>query len=213
MGVKHTVLPDGQPPTVAFTVLAQLCGPKANETEMGAALFTKNGEGRNFDFDLTLDRQKASSSVKTLGLKPERPTRGKMFQPICQLPSRSSSTSQSYRYLMIVQRLAYVSHSSPPCSSIWPTLRSKLIENCILVCKSGLPSMTWSSLEMRLDNQQIDIPIIDTTHHVIIRSNHQCNNQASRSFNHLFGNNQRRQIPSFVDRVEDSKLLTRYSKT
>ena len=24
MGVKHTVLPDGQPPTVAFTVLAQL---------------------------------------------------------------------------------------------------------------------------------------------------------------------------------------------
>ena len=27
MGVKHTVLPDGQPATVAFTVLAQLCGP------------------------------------------------------------------------------------------------------------------------------------------------------------------------------------------
>ena len=50
MGVKHTVLPDGQPLTVAFTVLAQLCGPKANETEMDAALFTKNGEGRNFDF-------------------------------------------------------------------------------------------------------------------------------------------------------------------
>ena len=51
MGVKHTVLPGGQPPTVAFTVLAQLCGPKANETEMGAALFTKDGDGRNFDFD------------------------------------------------------------------------------------------------------------------------------------------------------------------
>ena len=51
MGVKYTVLPDGQPPTVALNVLAQLCGPKANETEMGAALFTKNGEGRNFDFD------------------------------------------------------------------------------------------------------------------------------------------------------------------
>ena len=51
MGVKRTLLPDGQPPTVAFTVLAQLCGPKANETEMGAALFTKNGERRNFDFD------------------------------------------------------------------------------------------------------------------------------------------------------------------
>ena len=38
MGVKHTVLPDGQSPTVAFTVLAQLCGPKAHETEMGAIL-------------------------------------------------------------------------------------------------------------------------------------------------------------------------------
>ena len=48
--MKHTVLPDGQPPppTVAFTVLAQLCGPKANETEMGAALFTTNGEEGTF---------------------------------------------------------------------------------------------------------------------------------------------------------------------
>ena len=50
MGVERTVLPDGQTPTVAFTVLAQLCGPKANEMEMSAVLFTKNGEGRNFDF-------------------------------------------------------------------------------------------------------------------------------------------------------------------
>ena len=33
MGVKHTVLPDGQPPTVPLIVLAQLCGPKANESE------------------------------------------------------------------------------------------------------------------------------------------------------------------------------------
>ena len=48
MGVKHAVLPDGQPQTVAFNVHAQQCGLKANETEMGAALFTKNGEGRNF---------------------------------------------------------------------------------------------------------------------------------------------------------------------
>ena len=48
--VKHTVLPDGQPPSVACTMLAHLCSPKANETEMGATLFTKNGEGRNFDF-------------------------------------------------------------------------------------------------------------------------------------------------------------------
>ena len=47
MKAKHTVLPNGQPPTVAFIVLAQLCGPKANEMEMGATLFTKNGEGRN----------------------------------------------------------------------------------------------------------------------------------------------------------------------
>ena len=51
MAVKQKVIPDGQPPTVAFTVFAQLCGPKANETEMGAVLFTKNGEGMNFDFD------------------------------------------------------------------------------------------------------------------------------------------------------------------
>ena len=50
MGVKHSVLPDGQPPAVAFTVLAQLCGPKADETEMGATLFTNDDEGRNFDF-------------------------------------------------------------------------------------------------------------------------------------------------------------------
>ena len=41
MGVTQTVLPDGQPPTVAFTVLAKLCGPKANETEMGATLSTE----------------------------------------------------------------------------------------------------------------------------------------------------------------------------
>ena len=55
--MKHTVLPDGQPPTVALTVFAQLCDPKAKETEMGAAFFTNNGEGRNFDFDfLTLPR-------------------------------------------------------------------------------------------------------------------------------------------------------------
>ena len=33
------------------TVLAQLCGPKANATEMVAALFTKNVEGSKFDFD------------------------------------------------------------------------------------------------------------------------------------------------------------------
>ena len=52
MVAKHAVLPGGQPSTVAFTVVAQLCGLTANETEMGVALFTKNGEGRNFDFSL-----------------------------------------------------------------------------------------------------------------------------------------------------------------
>ena len=62
MGVKHTVLSDGQPETVAFTVLAQLCFPKANEKEMGAALFTKNGEGRNFDFS---DLKRTDSNVMT----------------------------------------------------------------------------------------------------------------------------------------------------
>ena len=52
MRVKHTVLPDGQPQTVAFTVLVvQRCGPKADESEMGAALFNKNGYGRTFDFE------------------------------------------------------------------------------------------------------------------------------------------------------------------
>ena len=49
-GMKHTVLRDGQPLTVAFAVLAYLCGPKGNETETGTALFIKNGEGRNFNF-------------------------------------------------------------------------------------------------------------------------------------------------------------------
>ena len=50
MGVKHAMLPDGQPPTVAFTVLAQLRSLNDNETEMGATLFTKNGEGRNLHY-------------------------------------------------------------------------------------------------------------------------------------------------------------------
>ena len=40
---------------LAFSVLAQLCGPKANESEMGVALFTKNDEERNFDVDFDFD--------------------------------------------------------------------------------------------------------------------------------------------------------------
>ena len=35
----------------AFTVLAKVCSPKANETEVGVALLTENGEGRNFDLE------------------------------------------------------------------------------------------------------------------------------------------------------------------
>ena len=54
MGVNHTVLPGDQPQTVAFTLLAQLCGQKAKESEMGAALFTKNGEGRTLTFFIIL---------------------------------------------------------------------------------------------------------------------------------------------------------------
>ena len=50
MGVNQIALPDGQPSTVAFNVLTQLCDPKANETKMATALFTKNGEGWNFDY-------------------------------------------------------------------------------------------------------------------------------------------------------------------
>ena len=44
------MLPNGQSPTVAFTLLAQLCGPKANETEIGTAFFNKNDEGRTMTF-------------------------------------------------------------------------------------------------------------------------------------------------------------------
>ena len=60
MGVKHTVLPDGQPPAVAFAVLAQLCDLKANEAELGAAISNKNGEGRT----LTLTLKSKHDSLK-----------------------------------------------------------------------------------------------------------------------------------------------------
>ena len=57
-GVKHRVLPVGQALTVAFIVLAQLCGLQAIETEMDVATFIKNGEGRtlNLSFDFALQR-------------------------------------------------------------------------------------------------------------------------------------------------------------
>ena len=44
-------------PTVAFTVLAQRCGQKANEREMVVTLLTKNSEGRNFDSDFLKQKQ------------------------------------------------------------------------------------------------------------------------------------------------------------
>ena len=58
MEVKYTVLPAYQPLTLAFTVVAQLCDPKANELEMGLTLLSKNGEGRrrSFDFDFWEER-------------------------------------------------------------------------------------------------------------------------------------------------------------
>lgn len=37
MGVRHSVLAEGQPWTVALAMLAQLCAPKVNGTEVGAA--------------------------------------------------------------------------------------------------------------------------------------------------------------------------------
>ena len=47
---KHTVLPDGQPPTVSFNVLPLLCGPQASEAEMGATSFTKVATEGTFTF-------------------------------------------------------------------------------------------------------------------------------------------------------------------
>ena len=48
MGVKNIVFLEGLAPTVAFNVLTQVCFLNENEAEMAAALFTKNGEERNF---------------------------------------------------------------------------------------------------------------------------------------------------------------------
>ena len=52
IGVEHTVLPDGQPPTAAFTVLAQLYGLKANESEINAAIFTNMAKGKTLSVDI-----------------------------------------------------------------------------------------------------------------------------------------------------------------
>lgn len=49
MGVKHPVLPDDKPLSVAFIVLTHLYGPKVQEIEIGAAKIPQNVEGRNFD--------------------------------------------------------------------------------------------------------------------------------------------------------------------
>ena len=64
MGVKHTVLPDGQPPTVAFTVLAQLCDHRANKMVVMAALSIKNGEGRTFTLEFDTTALKTAFSFK-----------------------------------------------------------------------------------------------------------------------------------------------------
>ena len=54
MGVKQTVLPDSQPLTVVFTVVAQLYGPKANETETGAPPFNQTWRGKKLSLDINL---------------------------------------------------------------------------------------------------------------------------------------------------------------
>ena len=61
--------------TVALTVLVKLCCPKANETEMDATLFTKDCEGRNFDFFFlkileTLDTVKRQRTKAFLDFSP-----------------------------------------------------------------------------------------------------------------------------------------------
>ena len=77
----HSVLPDGQPPTVAFTVLAQPRGPKANETEMGATLFTKTGEGRIFDFEYLSCGVMVKRAGSNTGLVSSSPARVAMKTP------------------------------------------------------------------------------------------------------------------------------------
>ena len=57
MGVKHTVLPDGQPQTVACTVLAQLCVPQAKETKMGVK--QKRGQSPLFGTQCTMSNNAA----------------------------------------------------------------------------------------------------------------------------------------------------------
>ena len=81
MGVKHTVLPDGQPPTVAFTVLAQPRGPKANERAIGTILFIKNGEGRNFDFEYLSCGVMVKRAGSNTGLVSSSPARVAMKTP------------------------------------------------------------------------------------------------------------------------------------
>ena len=49
-GVKRTEPADGQPLTVVFTVLVRLGCPNAIEMKTSAAIFSKSGEGRIFDF-------------------------------------------------------------------------------------------------------------------------------------------------------------------
>ena len=76
MGMKHTVLLSGQALlSVASTVLAWLCGSKANETEMGAAvgIFVQidKSEDSRFGFQAilkqeTLQRYKQNSKTPYL---------------------------------------------------------------------------------------------------------------------------------------------------
>ena len=88
--MKHTVLPDGHPPTAAFTVLAQLCGPQAGETEMGVTLFAKNCEGRNFDFDTNV----VSSNLVHFAIKTiVEEGNGKPALEVCSIEKTQSPVS------------------------------------------------------------------------------------------------------------------------
>ena len=61
--MKLTVLSNGQPSAVAFTVLAKLPGPKIYETEMGSVQFAKNCEGSTLTTQFHVHRRPASFTL------------------------------------------------------------------------------------------------------------------------------------------------------
>ena len=99
--MKHTVLPDGQSPTVAFIVLAKFRGPKGNKTEIGAALFPKMArkETPTLTFDAyTMGNIVLSTCAKIGSLK---------NYPVTAIPSDAFDTSLA----------TYVWHADPLLSA------------------------------------------------------------------------------------------------